>query len=103
GTVDVLDPTPLVAPGSSIGNNSTYTISQDGRGFARLFITPTGGTAFEVDIDFVLTSSSHGLIIRYDGNGTGSGTIDLQPNPVTLGNVAYAFSLSGSDFNDSPL
>jgi len=102
GTVDLDDPAGP-APAAAIGNNSTYTISPDGRGFAKLFITPIGGTAIEVDVDFVLTSSSHGLIIRFDGNGTGSGTIDLQPSAVTLGNVAYAFFLSGSDNSNAPL
>ena len=101
GTVDVVDPSGP-APGAAIGSNSVYSINQDGRGFAKLFITPVGGTQFEVDVDFVLTSSSHGLIIRFDGNGTGSGTIDLQSS-ATLGDVAYAFFLSGSDNSGNPL
>jgi hypothetical protein len=101
GTVDVVDPSGP-APGAAIGSNSIYSINQDGRGFAKLFITPVGGTQFEVDVDFVLTSSSHGLIIRFDGNGTGSGTIDLQSS-ATLGDVAYAFFLSGSDNSGNPL
>ena len=102
GNVDLVDPAGP-APAATIGSNSTYTISSDGRGFAKLMITPTGGTVVEVDIDFVLTSNSHGLIVRFDANGTGSGTIDLQPSAVTLGNVAYAFFLSGSDNSNSPL
>jgi hypothetical protein len=102
GNVDLVDPI-LLAPASTIGSNSTYSITSDGRGFAKLMITPTGGTVIEVDVDFVLTSNSHGLIIRFDSNGTGSGTIDLQPSAVTLGNVAYAFTLSGSDESDNPL
>ncbi len=101
GNVD-LDDTSGSAPASTIGNNSTYTISQDGRGFAKLMITTAASVAVEVDVDFVLTSSSHGLIIRFDGNGTGSGTIDQQSS-ATLGNVAYAFFLSGSDLTNAPL
>jgi hypothetical protein len=101
GTVD-FDDTTTSAPSSTIGNNSTYTISSDGRGFARLFITTTASVAFEVDIDFVLTSSSHASVIRYDSNGTGSGTIDLQ-STATLGTSTYAFSLSGSDISSNPL
>jgi len=31
-----------------------------------------------VTLDFVLSSSSHGLVTEFDANGTGSGTIDLQ-------------------------
>jgi hypothetical protein len=99
GAVDFDDPS-LVAPGAAIGANSTYNVGKDGRGTADLYITPTGGTVFQVKFDFVLTSSSHGLIIRYDNGGTGSGTIDLQPNPVaqsSLDATPYAFTLSGSD------
>jgi hypothetical protein len=68
-------------------------------------ITPTVGTPFEVDVDFVLTSSTHGLITRYDGSGTGSGTIDSQ-NLVAqagLANLPFAFSLTGSDSVLNPL
>ena len=105
GSVDLADNTGT-APGAAIGNNSIYNISKDGRGFAKLFITPSGGTAFEADVDFVLTSSSHGLITRFDGNGTGSGTIDSQPGAVSqtaLANTPYVFSLSGSDLAGDPL
>jgi len=97
GTVDLDDNTGTAAA-AAIGGSSTYSISKDGRGFAKLLITPTGGTQFEVDVDFVLTSSSHGLISRFDGSGAGSGTIDLQSTvaPATLANVPFAFSLSGA-------
>jgi len=105
GVVDVNDPSgPAVA--ATIGNNSTYNITTDGRGSARLFITPTGGQTFEIDIDFVLASSSHGLVIRYDGFGTGSGTIDLQPSVISQDSLAatpYAFFLSGADNSNNSL
>jgi hypothetical protein len=105
GTVD-FDDASGIAPGSTIGTNSTYNITADGRGTARLFITTTASVALpEVDVDFVLTSSSHGLITRYDTSGTGSGTIDLQPAAVSqsaVENNPYAFSISGS-FNGVPL
>lgn len=102
GTVDLNDPVGP-APASTIGSNSTYQISKDGRGFARLMITTTASVAVEVDLDFVLTSNSHGLIIRYDGNGTGSGTMDLQPSPVTLASTNYAFLLSGGNAGNTPI
>jgi len=97
GTVDLVDNTGTAAA-AAVGSTSTYSISKDGRGFAKLLITPTGGTQFEVDVDFVLTSSSHGLISRFDGSGTGSGTIDLQSTvaPATLANLPFAFILSGT-------
>ena len=105
GTVDIIDNTGT-ASASAIGSNSVYSVTQDGRGFAQLFITPTGGTVFEVDVDFVLTSSSHGLITRFDGNGTGSGTIDLQgsvsPGALAVGQT-YVVSLSGTDLAGDPL
>jgi len=104
GSVDVVDNTGTDSA-AALGSNSTYSITSDGRGFARLFITPTGGTAFEIDVDFVLTSSSHGLITRYDGSGTGSGTIDLQTAVAQSGlaSVPFAFSLSGTDLAGNPL
>ena len=104
GSVDVVDNTGTDSA-AALGSNSTYSITSDGRGFARLFITPTGGTAFEIDVDFVLTSSSHGLITRYDGTGTGSGTIDLQTAVAQSGlaSVPFAFSLSGTDLAGDPL
>jgi hypothetical protein len=104
GNVDLVDNTGGIGV-AAIGSTSTYSISKDGRGFAKLLITPTGGTQFEADVDFVLTSSSHGLITRFDQGGTGSGTLDVQPAAVAqsaIENTPYAFSLSGS-FNGSPL
>ena len=59
------------SPASAIGSNSTYQVSSDGRGSARLMITTTSSVAFEVDVDFVLTSSSHGLIIEFDAKWHG--------------------------------
>src|SRR5450755_273102 len=104
GTIDIIDNTGTAAA-AAIGSNSVYSVTQDGRGFAQLFITPTGGTVFEADVDFVLTSGSHGLITRFDGTGTGSGTIDLQGSVSQSGlaNTPYVFSLSGTDLVGNPL
>jgi len=105
GSLDFVDPTG-VDPASAIGSNSTYHINADGRGTARLMYTPTGGTASEIDVDFVLSSSSHGMIMEYDSNGGGSGTIDQQPAAVAQTSLAatpYAFSLSGSDNSNNTL
>jgi len=105
GTVDINDPTgPVIA--AALAPNSAYSISTDGRGTAQLFITPTGSSTLEIDLDFVLLSSSHGLVIRYDGFGTGSGTIDLQPAVIAQNSLAatpYAFMLSGADLNSNSL
>jgi hypothetical protein len=106
GTVDFDDAVLGIAPAAAVGASSTYNIDKDGRGTANLLITPTGTTtAIPVTVAFVLTSSSHGLIIRYDNGGTGSGTIDVQPSVVSqnaIENNPYAFSLSGS-FEGNPL
>jgi hypothetical protein len=101
GTMDVVDP--AVTPASPVAQpitSGSYSVGTDGRGHASL--TSSVGTFI---LDFVLTSSAHGLVSEFDGNGTGSGTIDLQTANVTnLSQIAgpYAFSLAGADFNDNP-
>jgi hypothetical protein len=75
---------------------STYTVGPDGRTTAN--ITTAMGTG--VVWQFALISNQHALMIRLDGNATGSGTIDQQNpidfnSPFPLGN--YAFGLSGMD------
>lgn len=91
GTLDFNDPAVGAFPHQTITSGS-YNITKDGRGTASI---KAGGASFA--FDFVLSSSSHGLIIRYDSGGTGSGTIDLQTT-VSQSQVAgpYAFSFSGA-------
>jgi hypothetical protein len=95
GNVDVSAPG-LGGFASQATSGGGYSITADGRGQAHLSNTALG----TVTLDFVLQSSSHGLIIEFDGSGTGSGTIDLQNSP-SLG-TSYAFSLSGVDGNIAP-
>ncbi len=98
GTVDINDPDlGGVFTGQTVGA-STYSVSQDGRGTGTLK-TPQGNFA----LDFVLTSNSHGLVTRFDGNGTGSGTLDTQGSASQSSLVSLAFSLSGADVNQAPL
>src|SRR2546423_4640917 len=104
GTVDVSNPSgPLKA--STIDSTSSYHVTPDGRGVARLMIVTSSNVSLgEIDIDFVLTSNSHGSVIRFDLNGTGSGSIDLQPTALTqtaLSATPYAFLLSGVDSSNS--
>ena len=82
------------APNLSIGGSSSYNVGIDGRGRATLAVSnsPFGSSLI---LDFVLSSSSHGLVIELDGNGSGSGTLDLQAAGVTP-TGSYAFSLSGA-------
>jgi hypothetical protein len=101
GTVDVIsaDPAYGLSPGLAMSNPS-YIISADGRGQINFGVTVTGTngpTSFT--FDFVLASTSHGLITEFDANGSGSGTIDLQPSPVpqsALSNLSFSFGISGS-------
>jgi len=98
GTMDVVDA--AVTPTSPVAQPITgsYSVSSDGRGQARV-----SSSAGHFTFDFVLTSSSHGLITEFDGNATGSGTIDLQTAVPTLSQLAgpYAFSLAGIDGNSN--
>jgi hypothetical protein len=98
GTMDINDDSfaaPL--PSLAIRGNSNYSVLVDGRGTATLGVsTPFGST---ITLDFVLASSSHGFVIQFDGNATGSGTLDLQAAGLTQSALAgsYAFSFSGVD------
>lgn len=106
GTVDIMNPSGPIS-GTSLASKSNYSVSPDGRGLAQLFVA--NGTSVilsEIDIAFVLTSSSHGLVIRFDSNGTGSGSIDVQSGQLTqtaLTASPYAFLLSGGNLNNAAL
>lgn len=106
GTVDINDPdNTLVNLGVAVSSSSGYSIGSDGRGTAALNVS-INGTTVPFDFDFVLTSTSGGLISRFDDSGsdvgTGSGTIDLQSTAASL-TGSYAFSLSGADSGGNPL
>ena len=101
GTIDVVDPviTPIPSPvAQSISSSSSYRVSTDGRGQATLI--SSYGTFV---LDFVLTSSLHGLVTEHDSNGTGSGTLDMQTALTSLSQLAgpYAFSFAGIDSGDN--
>jgi len=95
-TVDITD---SAAPGANIAvdtSASGYNVNANGTGALRLTVPSSSGNV-QFNFEFVLTDAAHGLIMESDTNGTGSGTIDLQPNPVTLATTPYAFSVSGAD------
>ena len=100
GTMDIIDPNVGPFPNQAIATG-TYSVGSDGRGTAQLNIT---GVANFV-LDFVLTSTAHGLVTEFDGNGTGSGTLDLQTAVPTLAQLAgsYAFGLGGIDSGSNPI
>jgi len=101
GTITLVDfSSSKPATSVALNSNSAYSITKDGRGLAKLFFG--AAPAAEVDLDFVLTSSSHGLVTRFDNGGAGSGTIDLQSSGVTLATTPYSFSISGTDGLSNP-
>jgi hypothetical protein len=93
GSFDFIDLATGVSTGNSV-SGGTYSISPDGRGTATL--------PGNLGVDFVLTSSSHGLITRFDNGGTGSGTLDLQ-GTQTVPSGSYSFSMAGADNIGNPL
>ena len=98
GTVDINDLN-LGPPGVFLAQSvspTTYSVSPDGRGTAKL---PTAKGNF--GLDFVLTSNGHGLITRFDPFGSGSGTLDLQPTTPQALVTSYAFSLAGADYTEA--
>lgn len=85
-----------VADQAITGGN--YAVQVDGRTRVTLDATtpfPGLGGVSNITLDIVLQNSSHGLVIQFDGNASGSGTVDLQTAGATP-TGAYAFSLSGS-------
>jgi hypothetical protein len=101
GTIDINDSEFAPAFGLSVGSNGTYGVGVDGRG--QMTITTTTANPFTnfgngtMEFDFVLSTSFHGLITEFDGNGTSSGTLDQQAAGLTQASLAgsYAFSFSG--------
>jgi hypothetical protein len=108
GTIDINDAqtTPVFAV--PINNNGFYNVSVDGRGQMTVGTPSNNNTnpfGTNLTFDFVITSSSHGLIIEFDGNASGSGSFDLQDTTVTQASLAgpYAFSFSGAGSSGAPL
>jgi hypothetical protein len=91
GAFDVAGVSSGILPNNAITSGSTYKVGVDGRGQA--FLNTAVGN---IELDFVLTSSSHGLVTEFDGNGTGSGTLDLQSTTLTQSALTgLTFNLSG--------
>jgi hypothetical protein len=100
GTVDLIGvKVGVSSPAARPITGGSYSVGTDGRGQIN-FDTTTGAGAVTITLDFVLTSSSHGLVTEYDSNGTGSGTIDLQ-STITQSQLAgsYTFGISGTKAN----
>jgi hypothetical protein len=91
GAIDMIDAA-FTAPVTNVSVGGTYKVGVDGRTQTTLI----GSTPFgqNLVLDFVLQDSSHGLVIEFDGNATGSGSLDLQTSGATP-TGSYAFLLSG--------
>lgn len=76
----------------------TYSVTQDGRGQARLLNSSSLGT---ITLDFVLESSSGGSVTEFDGNGSGSGSLELQSTVAQsdINGQSYAFLFPGIGAN----
>lgn len=100
GTVDLIGVNAGVSsPAAQPITDGSYSVGADGRGQIH-FDTTTRAGPVTITLDFVLISSAHGLVTEYDGNGIGSGTLDLQ-SAITQSQLAgsYVFSLSGTAAN----
>jgi hypothetical protein len=106
GTIDIVDPIATPVFDLAINNNGFYTVGVDGRGKITIgTATANPFTSFgngDMTFDFVLANSSQGLITEFDGNATGSGTIDLQTTAAPTLTGSYAFSFSGATPTPSP-
>ncbi|HKV79467.1 MAG TPA: hypothetical protein VJP02_15065 [Candidatus Sulfotelmatobacter sp.] len=104
-TAGVLDQNSTASKGLILDTitSGTYTVGTDGRPTGSPNI-PTGLITVQTQnsgpfaFDYVLTSSTHGLVTQFETFGSASGSLDLQAN-VTQADVSgrsYAFNLTGS-------
>jgi hypothetical protein len=99
GTIDIVDEGLTPAYNLSVNNGGFYSVGVDGRGQVTIGTSTTNPFGGNLTFDFVLANSFHGLITEFDGNASGSGTLDLQTSGITQASLAgpYAFSFSGLD------
>jgi hypothetical protein len=86
---------------TNISVAGNYTVGADGRGTATL-----ASSVATISLDFVVISSQHALIIRFDNNSSASGSMDLQD--ASASNTAalqgsFVFNVSGIDANGNDL
>jgi len=97
GTIDINDPAEFSTPvaDAAISSSSSYSITVDGRAQTKITVSGITGGFPVLNLDFVLSTGSSGLVSEIDNFGTGTGTIDAQTANVTPSGQ-YAFSLSGA-------
>ncbi|MGA8145742.1 MAG: hypothetical protein WB987_17790 [Candidatus Acidiferrales bacterium] len=87
-----------------IAISGSYIVGPDGRGTATL----NSGLQSVGTLQFALTTNQHALLIRFDKNVTGSGTLDQQDlNDLTISPTVitgpYVFSIAGADSTFIPM
>jgi hypothetical protein len=83
--------------------SGTYSVGSDGRptgspSLAAGLITLQTQNSGTFQFDYVLTSSTHGLVTQFENFGSASGSLELQANvtQADIGGRSYAFNLTGS-------
>jgi hypothetical protein len=94
GSIDIADAEFTPAPDLTISGNGQYTVGVDGRGQVTIGTTTANPFGSNLTFDFVLSTSSSGLITEFDDDASGSGTLDLQASGTTATGT-YAFSFTG--------
>ncbi|MFZ0877983.1 MAG: hypothetical protein WA002_00685, partial [Candidatus Acidiferrales bacterium] len=83
--------------------SGTYSIGSNGQGSMTLNVNDINLPTTTETFSFATTSTTHALIIEFDGFGTSSGTLDFQAPSAfdaTSINGSFAFTLSGLDITD---
>src|SRR5208282_6925940 len=88
------------------GNCSTYAVGSDGRGTASIKFGQGANCSQFNTWDFVLTTTQHAQMTRFDADPTGSGTMDQQSigalsNSLLGISGQYVFAVLGTDGSDA--
>ncbi len=83
--------------------SGTYSVGADGRP-SGTSSNPTGLLTLQTQnsgmfqFDYVLTSSTHGLLTQFETQGSASGSLELQADvsQADIGGLSYAFNFTGS-------
>ena len=97
GTLDFNDNATGPSPNQAV-TGGNYFVGVDGRPSAQIGLLTLATAAGNFSFDYVLSSSTQGLMTEFDTFGSASGTFELQAN-VTQANIngqSYAFNFSGT-------
>jgi hypothetical protein len=85
------------------GTLKTSTTSHDGTLTLDTNNLNLGNGSGEITLLVQFVNPNHGLIVQFDGFGTSSGSLDVQPTPLPTLFGGYAFTLSGVDPGTFPV